>query len=242
MKEQTGNGEMENLKIEIGEAANRAMMQICGGGRLDCDLNELTMKSVCFTNKSWSSIDGKPHDVEVRVALSYLQRRKRKRSSTGAAASPVSIISDMGLLRTMESPRNLATLLCLAMEPALPGWDLRSNKSGIICAVSPGRRQTLRAAGRLPCPQCVKWCKGEKGLWWHQQREHLTEHSLATAAAASERNVCAIVPYNVPQQSLLPLSLPRESVSRNHSTDNDIFECCKNGDLPGLKRFVEVST
>ena len=62
MKEQTGNGEMENLKIEIGEAANRAMMQICGGGRLDCDLNELTMKSVCFTNKSWSSIDGKPHD------------------------------------------------------------------------------------------------------------------------------------------------------------------------------------
>eukprot|EP00957_Ditylum_brightwellii_P164511 12524946-Ditylum_brightwellii.AAC.1 len=57
----------------------------------------------------------------------------------------------------------------------------------------------LRSAGRLPCPLCIKWCKGEKGLWWHQQREHGAEYSTATVSASSEVNCFAIVPYRTNQ-------------------------------------------
>jgi len=113
---------------------------------------------------------------------------------------PLEIISDLGLTRPIYSANELATLLIREIEELL--WHdrmemeestkfvtyiIRAASSGLIGMVTPNRIIFLQNAGRLPCRNmmCMKWCKGEKGLWWHEQREHGIEHSNATVAAAS---------------------------------------------------------
>jgi hypothetical protein len=119
------------------------------------------------------------------------------------------ITSDMGLIRTIYSPVELATLLGLLVEQELeqlqfPGCDVRvALPSGFLLIVSPRRQRALRLAGRLPCRHCPMWLKGEKGLWWHEQEQHGTDHAIATATAASmtQRATDALVLYdkkNVP--------------------------------------------
>jgi hypothetical protein len=73
--------------------------------------------------------------------------------------------------------------------------DVRADKSGIIFIVSHARMKQLRSIGRLPCSLCAQWCKGEKGLWWHQQQEHGRYHSDAVTDAKAQVNNLAIVPY-----------------------------------------------
>mmetsp|Transcript_23636 Transcript_23636/g.33168 ORF Transcript_23636/g.33168 Transcript_23636/m.33168 type:complete len:714 (+) Transcript_23636:182-2323(+) len=220
------------------------------------ELQDLAYASVSFPNNNTNSVEGKPHDVEVRAALALFHkynrnkskankkkksRQKRKRINnndpSGNSSSSImsksegdsfcsqhqqqslQVISDMGLTRIIRSPLELAECLCHVVEESCReqhqhqaaslieraeedvstsclSHDIRSNASGIICIITPQRASTLRQLGRLPCPQCVKWCKGEKGLWWHQQQEHGSEHSVAAASAANERQILAIVPYN----------------------------------------------
>lgn len=140
-------------------------------------------------------------------------------------SSSIDIKSDLGLVRTIYSPKELSTLLVNDMEDQL--WYQRtatetkegsisslknnndtknmimmiqSNHAGIICIVTNRRFKYLRKHDRYPCSHCTKWCKGQKGLWWHEQMVHGLDHSMATTVAASSSssssNTMAIIPYN----------------------------------------------
>ena len=81
----------------------------------------------------------------------------------------VTITSDLGLSREVSSPRQLADLIGPFLEEEFRNNpqrtmapDVRSQASGILSMISLERSQLLRQAGRLPCPHCIQWCKGEK--------------------------------------------------------------------------------
>jgi hypothetical protein len=206
---------------------------------------------------------GKPHDIELRVALKLYHKFKQKRNrivlqpsseedvdspfvdsirkSTNRAvekpchaACVMRIRSDMGVAREFTSERQFADLIVKTLEElivdeslAIPlfknhqrhrdnvgqqgrhlddSWnescnlreivqDIRADKSGLIYITTNARVQQLRSIGRLPCSLCTKWCKGEKGLWWHQQQEHGKYHSDAIIEAKLQIDNFAIVPY-----------------------------------------------
>lgn len=244
-----------------------SMARLIGGG-LYLDINEteqeqnndaswltelkmVAQSSVSFPNKDSVSLDGKPHDIEVRAALVLFHRciasgRKRKLFGTMTKTKRLSAISDLGVRRTADTPQRLATLLCSALEELMKqehlSYDVRSSSSGIICIVTPKRAQALRASGRLPCAKCVQWCKGEKGLWWHEQREHGSEHSVAVASAALQDSILAIVPY-VSQQPMFSEqhSLFDEPPPRSfRSKDDTAFDLVKNGELGAFKEMIKV--
>ena len=173
-------------------------------------LGQLVRKSICFPKNNNSNANsgkgnnGKPHDVETRIALTLYHQWRRNptadshskesitnksqqepnQTTTGgnncasAAQSPpsfVTITSDLGLSRELTSPRQLANLIVPFLEEGFrnnPHWnmapDIRSQPSGIVSMISSNRSQILRLAGRLPCPYCIQWCKGEKVCSsWH---------------------------------------------------------------------------
>jgi hypothetical protein len=203
---------------------------------------------------------GKPHDIELRVALKLYHRFRQKRNLTVVqpsneeepfldlirnstkrtvekqchTACVMRIRSDMGVTREFTSERHLADLIIKTLEElivdessAIPlfnyhqrhqdnveqqgrhlddSWnescslreiiqDIRADKSGLIYITTNARVQQLRSIGRLPCSLCTKWCKGEKGLWWHQQQEHGKFHSDAITEAKLQIHNFAIVPY-----------------------------------------------
>jgi len=256
----------ETLKTRVATVVYESLMQICGGGlNLDeekdeappvlddidswtAELKRVAQTTISFPNKKSTSLEGSPHDIEIRTALALFHKctgRKRKRVNK---TRPVIIsVSDLGVRRTVTSPLELAELLCCTLEEPLReegiSHDVRPNVSGIICLVTPERAQALRESGKLPCPQCIKWCKGEKGLWWHQQIDHGLEHSVAAEAAASEQNVFAIVPYG-PQQQILrwqPTTPPEPHASGDcRDEKEDAFELVKKGELEALKQAIEV--
>lgn len=206
-------------------------------------LRKLISKCISFpknnNTNSGKGNNGKPHDVETRIALTLYHQWKRDAiagrnsninrsenikckkipsnistkargttddecvSTTQPPPSVVTITSDLGLSREVSSPRQLADLIGPLLEEEFrtnPQWnmspDVRSQASGIMSMISLERSQMLRLAGRLPCPHCIQWCKGEKGLWWHQQQYHDVEHSSATAVAkATMINSGAIILY-----------------------------------------------
>ena len=263
--------------------------------------------------------NGKPHDIETRIALTLFHQWKRdavtriknhkniishnnntninsndsnceiKSSSLSSSSSSsnkstiatpneaaadsmqpppnpssmsiVTIISDLGLSRDVSSPRQLADLICPILEEEFrnnPQWeiapDVRSQSSGILSMITMKRSQLLRQAGRLPCPFCIQWCKGEKGLWWHQQQYHLVVHSQAAAVAqATIINSDAIILYGEKNyfSSGLVVGNNNTSDTTNTNTNNknnnnnnnlhllsDPIECIRQGDLDGLKRAI----
>lgn len=227
----------------IGKCIVDAVRQICGGSMPVEELSKLTLSSISFTNKTRHDVEGKPHNVEIKTALSlYHKTRKRKRETKPLPyPSTVELISDLGLKRTIASPVQLAQLLCNVLNQ---DWDVRVNTSGILYLVTADRSQALRNAGRLPCSYCTKWCKGEKGLWWHQQREHGTDHAAATERAASERSVLAIVSYNPEARRQSEVS----SISGMSSKDifqsvvlapDDIFELARDGNIDAIREMVQ---
>ena len=126
------------------------------------------------------------------------------------SSSVVTITSDLGLSREVSSPRQLANLIVPLLEEDFrnnPQWnmapDVRSQASGVVSMISLERSEMLRLAGRLPCPHCIQWCKGEKGLWWHQQQYHKVEYSSATVVAqATSINSGAMIVYKEPDSTL----------------------------------------
>ena len=262
------NPYQETLKARIAASLFESLLQICGGGlhleRIEdeschlidhddstwsAELKSVAKTTISFTNKQSTLLDGKPHDIEIRAALALFHRcagRKRKRSNR-TLHGVVSAVSDLGVKRSIESPLALAELLCFSLEESLRQesliHDVRPNASGIICLVTPGRAKAMRDSGRLPCPKCVKWCKGEKGLWWHQQMEHGSEHSVAAAAAAIEQNVFAIVPYDPHRARFHPptqLEIPVPKDECRDESDSNIFELVRKGNLDALKHLIEV--
>jgi ankyrin repeat protein len=273
--------------------------------------NSNTSKSNNNNNNNKGN-NGKPHDVETRIALTLFHQWKRdavtriknhkntishitninsndsnckiKSSSSSSSSSNksttatpneaaadyvqppnpssiVTIISDLGLSRDLSSPRQLADLICPILEEEFrnnPQWeiapDIRSQSSGILSMITMKRSQLLRQAGRLPCPFCIQWCKGEKGLWWHQQQYHLVVHSQAAAVAqATIINLDAIILYgdkNYFSSALVvgdnnkPNTITTTYNNNNNNNNNNLhlpsdpIECIRQGDLDGLKRAI----
>jgi hypothetical protein len=144
----------------------KALIEVCGGSEEFQEENderkqtrETVVSSISFPNKNPSCADGKPYDIEIRVALSLFHRWKRKQSK-----KPILVVSDLGLKREILSPRDLAELLSIPLELLCQedgiAHDVRVKSSGVICIVTSDRSQVLREAGKLPCPHCEQWCRG----------------------------------------------------------------------------------
>ena len=146
--------------------------------------------STC-TNTNEAQI-GKPHDVEIKIAPSFYHRYKHKCQKITKSKPhhedhqiihkpPLEVISDLGLIRSIYSPRDFASLIVQDMEDAL--WhervhhdananantntnsnidtiqiryqhEIKYDLSGIICIVTPQRNAFLQSTliNRLPCP------------------------------------------------------------------------------------------
>lgn len=254
---------------------------------------------------------GKPHDIEVKAALSFFHYFRNKLPTTQSAtdsrrldkySNGLEIISDLGLVRSIQHPLELAKLIVEDLENSL--WQERVNEnekwepkkdsqvhectrtmglhashfesftsdlrfpyeikydaSGIICIVTPERNAFLRSASihRLPCPhrQCTKWLKGEKGLWWHQTREHGKVYSDAVGVArdgSKDGNDLAIVVYLGPCENVanslnringdpgnsLQTTMPMNGKTdvMKQSTTDPLFQSILDGNMSKLKACV----
>jgi len=145
----------DSLHKRLVRCLRRATTQVCGGN-FQQDLMEDVHSSISFPNKH-DDTSGKPHDVEIKLALTLFHYWKRRNGT-------VITISDYGLERSISSPKHLASLLCTALESACDeegiAYDIRFQPSGMISIVTPERSRRLRQAGKLPCPFCIKWCHG----------------------------------------------------------------------------------
>jgi hypothetical protein len=155
--------EETNLLDKIGRDIHEAIIQICGGGIQHAEeeqLRDIVRSSISFpNNKHPSDVGGKPHDIEVRVAMSLFHRWRRSSGN-----STIQVISDLGITRDITAPRRLAELCVPLLEDACRedgiAYDIRTQPSGVICIVTYERSERLRQAGKLPCPHCCQWCKG----------------------------------------------------------------------------------
>ena len=107
------------LRENLAKCVYAALLQICGGSfpheAERKQIQEIASKTISFPNPNNSSANGKPHDIEIRVALPLFHRWKR---ATPAGKS-VNIQSDLlGLEREISSPRHLAEILCIPLESA----------------------------------------------------------------------------------------------------------------------------
>jgi len=285
------------------------------------ELKSISYSSVCFpnglNNNKESGREGKPHDVEVRAAMTLFHRiwrghrhgggrekkgkRKRKKESdlqgtnNTIQENPLNelesslkvdalfeLISDLGTRREIDSVKSLANLLSVEMEKELDKSrqhqgkennesasetekiedervanhqpisfaDIRPDDSGIICLVSNERSHQLHKAGRIPCPHCINWFKGTKGLWWHELAAHGINYSLATESAAGATNPLAIVPFQERCDSV-PIELQLDKGSNGEGihivshddravVEGDAFDLVKAGKLEEFINLVEV--
>ena len=236
---------MDLIKERIRESVGRCLYEsflVLAGGSFQEDsertkLQETAASSISFPNKHCSSVEGKPHDIETRFVLSCFHRLKRTKSADDC----VELISDLGLVRHVGSPREMAELLLLHLEIACrrEGYihDIRAQSSGLMYLVTVERSLMLRKAGQIPCPFCVKWCNGEKGLWWHQQQNHNIEHSTAAELAAASTNTSAIIPYNPNQCS--PMFCWSNYPKPVDDETREPLDFVKEGNLSALKHEVE---
>ena len=140
-------------------------------------------------------------------------------------------------------------------KPASSFFDIRPSNSGIICLVSSHRSKELHAAGRVPCTLCTKWCKGMKGLWWHQLKEHGVDYSNAMEVAVGSVNELAVVRFQdrddwLNQVGFVDITRSSQNLSGNdlsqeihdsiNSAEVDAFVMVKNGDLDALVNLIEV--
>ena len=188
----------------------------------------------------------------------------------------IELISDYGTKRSVVSAQSLANLLTIELEKELISNNtnrnmhhekntssakelnetttsfthIKPNKSGIICLISNQRSQQLYTADRLPCPHCINWYKGTKGLWWHILNMHVREYSQATQSAENEVNTMAIVPYQV--TNALPILPTKEAHQTDKEPNNNIqssdytvanetnaFDMVKKGQYNDLKNVIE---
>jgi hypothetical protein len=228
---------------------------------------------------------GKEHDVEIRIALSLFnqycngdkrdekaskKQEKRKRKENVEThnsddqltySNNIEITSDLGLVRTISTAKELSSLLVNDMEDQL--WNQRvmnigdpdridislqniimmiqANQSGIIYIVTTKRFIFLRSHDRYPCSHCTKWCKGQKGLWWHEQIVHGLDHSSAAvvaAATSSSHDSLAIIPYENNNQTILYGSQVNQNddVQNNQDDLDPFFEAMKCDDYDAFLR------
>ena len=274
------------------------------------ELMKISYGSVSFTNNELNTtgkVDGKPHDMEVRAALTlyhcvrrgYCRNVNKRKMGNGEIKSKkkqegrkgkvdkddttFDIISDLGTRRKIDSVKSLANLLVLELETELTGdnggaltndceqtasahgasckgpteaqrvsfTDIRSNDSGIICLLTLHRSKQLYSHGRIPCPNCINWFKGMKGLWWHQLTVHGNQYSSATEMAAVGANSLAVVPYqewsDADAAKTHQIDSETEagddcnlSYQNQSDAENDAFDLVKTGKYKEFKELVEV--
>jgi hypothetical protein len=264
------------------ERALCQLHQPCSTSLSSTNLREMISSSITFpnnnNNKSLSSckngemdLSGKPYDIEVRVVLKlYHQWRReqqqqqqasiadrttrektRLKEQTNSSVS-ITLTSDLGLSRTIATPKQLAELISPLLEEEIRDniqWglspDVRCQTSGVLSLITLERSQCLRETlGMLPCPHCTSWCKGEKGLWWHQQLHHHQVHEQAIAVAeATSNNPLAIVVYNgfVNDRSSVPTNDVKSNM-KGEIIDEftfDPIECIRGGKLNRLQYLVD---
>ena len=242
------NSKYTSLREKVASCLVQVLTQVCGGtegvdGCFDqssSKLRETVVSSIAFPNKDPSSTEGKAHDIEIRLALSLFHRWKRKQSKNSFLA-----ISDFGLKREITSPRQFAEIIAAPFESLCQkddiGHDVRVQTSGIICIVTSERSQLLRQVGKLPCPHCVQWFAGEKGLWWHQQQKHKVEYSEAAAVAAASTNQLALIPYD-PQYFAFVDDTTSPCTEPHTLSVEGPFEHIKKGDLDSLKKAAQQAS
>ena len=203
-------------------------------------------------------VGGKPWNVEVRVAPAIYHRWSSSSSSSSHQrkgtnhGSVLQVTSDMGVTRNIHSAHQLGQLLLTAVEDGCRDADIasdvRCNAAGFLCIVTPTRVVALRAADRLPCPVCVQWLKGPKGLWWHCQQQHAQEHSLAVSSTVSANHTLALIPYT-PNSIIITAAATSAVVDQDTTiaiapvaskdVDNDPLVAVQRGDLLALQRHVD---
>jgi ankyrin repeat protein len=212
---------------------------------------------------------GKPHDAEIKLALSFFHRYRHKcikYCSTQSLSTdngenvipPLEITSDTGLTRSIQNPMEFAKLMVNDLEDWIwherqkndrnshQLYSIRIDQSGIICMVTPKRVEYLHSIGRLSCSRCTKWVKGEKGLWWHCQKEHNLDHSIATAIASSSTGVneFSMVVYRSQSEDNVARTRTFDATSTNacvpiEKKTDPYFQIIKDGDLQQLVFFLE---
>jgi ankyrin repeat protein len=197
-------------------------------------LYQVAQKAVSWTTRQSDAnfMNGKPWNIEVRVAPALYHRCKDR-------CGEWKITSSFGLSRSIRSPKQFAQLICSEIED---GMDCRVSESGFLCITTRDRIEQLRASGKLPCPKCIQWCKGEKGLWWHSQQQHGVGHHDAMDAAVMVQNVNAIVVYGDSTSDLDLLIRPKKiglQTPNTASLDEDPFRLAQHGDLESLQKLVE---
>lgn len=225
----------------VSECVVESLLQVCGGSVSDENgrrrLQNAAVASLSFPNNRNDSEGGKAQDIEIRIALTLFHRWKREMCS-----DEIEIVSDFGIVRTVTTPHSLAQHILLPLETACRrrgiAHDVRVHPSGVIGIVTIYRSVLLRRAGKLPCPLCVKWCQGEKGLRRHQQGSHQVEYSTATALAASSTDGLAIIPYdpNI-QKAVNPFCGERLPMTQLPNLI-DPLDIVKSGDLAALRDAV----
>lgn len=280
---------MAAVKDQVASAVHNSLIRIAGGGHYSVpvetntaksqhcnynqwleELKEVSEKSVSFSNGNITNgLEGKPHDVEVRAALTLYHRirrvyRKRKQQHNSkekeeSDTSSFEVISDFGTKRSIDSVQSLANILTIELEKELSNiqttecdkkeetasfTNIKSDNSGIICLVSKRRSEQLHDAGRLPCSLCTKWFKGTKGLWWHMLQAHNVKYSAATESAKNEDDNLAIVPY---QEGVMEIKQTHktEPIGKEDNKpvqvnkELDAFDMVKMGKYEEFKRLVE---
>jgi len=169
---------------------------------------------------------------------------KRKKSGGKLAESkPIELISDMGTVRSFDSPVSLAKLLTKELEQELfrisiPFASIRQSSSGIICLVSKLRADQLAAADRLPCQHCLQWFKGKKGLWWHQLAAHSVEYPEATEVADNSKAVVRYDEGHPNKRHAITTSQVLNKPISSTSEELDAFELTRRGNIGQLRQLI----
>lgn len=262
-------GESEKAETEM--AANSVNMSLPEWRNY---LSLLCQDSINRTTKDVRDLsNGKPWDYEVRTVTSLYNRfnpkrkvNKKQRKAPRGRSSTCELVltSDYGVERSANSAVDFSNTLLPWLDDALPrGWDVRVKaSSGSLLLVSPARTRELRRAGRRPCPSCEVWTKSkvtsggkpvpnaaEKGLWWHQQQFHATNHATATAFAASTRVTQALLLYEDAQVLKMEELICRQTRDERDKTESEVdtpasrmakaFQYVQDGDLVALKSAIE---
>jgi hypothetical protein len=175
------------------------------------------LRSVATSTVSPRAVN-RPWSAEIRTAPAYLSRfgPRGGGKSRECGSSSVTLVSALGVRRTVSSSRELGRLLLLELESELqrrqeeeeekgassgcsasrpsflPLWMSHEPSNGMIYATTPSKLREMRSAGLQPCPHCPYWFKG---LWWHVQRQHSSTHAQARQEQSRQNNPLAMVVY-----------------------------------------------
>jgi ankyrin repeat protein len=249
----------ECLVTTLAELVYESLCDVLEGSLVALNCSNEALLSLCQSTVTWTSSgsnkltrvdttgDGKPWDIEIRTAASFYRRVKDVNGD-------LNVVSRFGLHRCFHNPQQLGDVLVLRLEETCRqhyysrtststsrALDIRCQSSGIVTVITYDRMIHLRQLGRLPCPHCPRWFRGEQGLWWHQQEFHQTNYAQATASAAAQLTVDAMVLYDQQNQNRLQSILSRvEQKSQDSINDDsdDPVKLIQHGDTEAIHLFL----